>query len=218
MQLFNASAVANVSRLAYSPSLCLPHMAVSSFDKLPVPLSVSGGGAQIKGLVIDKDNCFAKDHDDKLWPAYQGVWKALTDHYPKERLLIVSNSAGTNDDVDYKQALKLEAELSVTVLRHPTKKPGCHQEIMDYFRGHGITLASLIAVIGDRLFTDMLMANMMGAWGVWLSDGVERSTKVFPRLERYLYESLVASRADPYTPPTPPGPERDGGNDLRARD
>lgn len=69
--MFNVSATVNVSRLMYNPRLCLPHLAVKSFDKLPIPFEIPGyDGVQIKGVVIDKDNCFAKDHDDKVWPAY----------------------------------------------------------------------------------------------------------------------------------------------------
>lgn len=68
--MFNVSATLNVSRLAYNPSLCLPHFAVKSFDQLPIPLAIPGQETTIKGVVLDKDNCFAKDHDDKVWPAY----------------------------------------------------------------------------------------------------------------------------------------------------
>lgn len=202
MQLFNASAVANVSRLAYNPALGLPHLAVPSFDQLPLPLAIPGHSVEIRGLVLDKDNCFAKDHDDKVWPAYAEHWAKLRLLYPKEHLLIVSNSAGTNDDADHAQAAAIEQSTGVTVLRHPTKKPGCHAEIMAYFAAHGISDPAHIAVVGDRLFTDILMANMMGSWGVWLSEGVELSSKVFPRLERGFYARMTA-RADPFVPPTP---------------
>lgn len=203
MQLFNASAVLNVSRLAYNPALCLPHLAVESFDKLPIPVAIPGQNIRIKGIVLDKDNCFAKDHDDKVWPAYEKTWKKLQEVYPAEHILIVSNSAGTNDDVGYAQAEKLEKDTGVTVLRHPTKKPGCHAEILAYFAERGITRADEIAVVGDRLLTDILMANMMGSWGIWLSQGVEQSEKLFPRVERYVYDKMVASRQDPFLPPNP---------------
>lgn len=35
----------------------------------------------------------------------------------------------------------------------------------------GVTSASQIAVVGDRLFTDVMMANMMGSHGFWIRDG-----------------------------------------------
>lgn len=46
---------------------------------------------------------------------------------------------------------------------------------MAYFKQHpdsGVTSPSQIAVVGDRLFTDVMMANMMGSYGFWIRDGV----------------------------------------------
>jgi len=46
---------------------------------------------------------------------------------------------------------------------------------MSYFRSKpetGVTSPSQIAIVGDRLFTDVMMANMMGAYGFWIRDGV----------------------------------------------
>lgn len=201
--MFNVSATLNVSRLLTKPGLCLPHITVPSFDNITFPIKVNDN-VEIKGIVLDKDNCFAKDKDDKVWPQYKETWAELQRSYPKEHILIVSNSAGTNDDIDYKQAEKLEHDTGVTVLRHPTKKPGCHEEILDYFKTKGITSPLEIVVIGDRLFTDVLMANMMGSWGLWLSDGVELSQNIFPKFERGVYNRLVTQRADnPFVPPTP---------------
>ncbi|CUM64284.1 uncharacterized protein PRCAT00001882001 [Priceomyces carsonii] len=69
--MFNISATLNVSRLLLNPSLCLPHLTVSSFDQLTFPIKFSNfSQANIKGIVLDKDNCFAKDKDDKVWPEY----------------------------------------------------------------------------------------------------------------------------------------------------
>ncbi|ABN67045.1 predicted protein [Scheffersomyces stipitis CBS 6054] len=202
--MFNVSATLNVSRLLYNPSLCLPHVTLKSFDQISLPFSIPNHpDVEIKGVVLDKDNCIAKDHDDKIWPAYEETWKKLQGAFPKEHLLIVSNSAGTNDDINYTQAIKLEKDTGVTVLRHPTKKPGCFGEIGEYFKQFDI-LPHEILIVGDRLFTDMLMANMMGSWGLWLSDGVEQSQKVFPKMERQLYSRLVASQGEnPWVPPTP---------------
>lgn len=89
--------------------------------------------------------------------------------------MIVSNSAGTADDPGGKEASLLEAATGVKVLRHSTKKPGCGAQVLEYFRNApdvSVTSPSQIVVVGDRLFTDVLMANMMGAWGVWVKDGV----------------------------------------------
>lgn len=202
--MFNLSATFNVARLVYNPALCLPHLTIRTFEEFPAPLVISNN--RIRGIVFDKDNCIAKDHDDKLWPQYREVWENVKREYPVDNLLIVSNSAGTNDDVDHAQAVLIEKDTGVAVLRHSTKKPGCYPEILQHFAERDI-LPSEIAIVGDRLFTDMLMANMMGSWGVWVSEGVERSEKLFPFLERDLYQKLVKNRGS--TPPIPTVPSKD---------
>ncbi|OWB80152.1 hypothetical protein B5S32_g4405 [[Candida] boidinii] len=186
----NISATLNVFRLFSNPELCLPHLVVPTFAQLPVPISIPGQKPDlIKAVVLDKDNCFAKAHDDKVWPEYKEKWESLRKAYPGASLLIVSNSAGTNDDIGHKQAKILEERMGVSVLRHSTKKPGCNSEIMDYFiRNKVADGPHQVAVIGDRLFTDMLMANMMGSWGVWVNKGVVLSNSLICKIERKTYE------------------------------
>lgn len=177
----NLSGTFNVLRLFTNPALCLPHYTVSTFEQIPVPLSaaftVKHGEKRpdIRAIVLDKDNCFAVPKSNEIHPPYKPKFDELRRAYPGSRLLIVSNSAGTSSDKGYAEADLLEANTGVKVLRHNTKKPGCHSEIMDYFRntpGTNVTSPSQVAVIGDRLFTDVLMANMMGSYGVYIKDGV----------------------------------------------
>jgi phosphatidylglycerophosphatase GEP4 len=89
----------------------------------------------------------------------------------------VSNTAGaTTYDRDGRLANELEATTGVSVLSHRVKKPGCKDEIMAHFKKYpetGVTRPSDIVVIGDRLMTDMMLANMMGSWGIWIQDGVK---------------------------------------------
>jgi HAD superfamily phosphatase (TIGR01668 family) len=69
----------------------------------------------------------------------------------------------------------VEAATGVTVLAHSTKKPGCGAEIMEYFRAHpetGVTRPEHVAVVGDRLTTDVMMANLAGSYALWVRDGV----------------------------------------------
>lgn len=91
-------------------------------------------------------------------------------------MLIVSNTAGaTSWDRDGKLASEVQRATGVPVLAHRAKKPGCGHEIMAYFKDHpeaGVTSPSQIAVVGDRLATDMMLANQMGSYGVWVKDGV----------------------------------------------
>lgn len=181
MPNLNLSGSLNILRLFANPTLCLPHHTVSSFDKIPLPLSEAFRTAtgdkkpDIRAVVLDKDNCFAIPHENEIFPSNKAKFDELRQAYPGSKLLIVSNSSGTGADPGFKDAELLEENTGVTVLRHSTKKPGCHGEIMDYFRSKPdsqITKPEQVAIVGDRLFTDMMMANMMGAHSVWVRDGV----------------------------------------------
>ena len=181
MPNLNLSGSLNILRLFANPALCLPHHTVSSFDKIPLPLSEAFRTAKgdknpdIRAVVLDKDNCFAIPHENEIFPSNKAKFDELRQAYPGSKLLIVSNSSGTGADPGFKDAELLEKNTGVTVLRHSTKKPGCHGEIMDYFRSKPdsqVTRPEQVAIVGDRLFTDMMMANMMGAHSVWVRDGV----------------------------------------------
>jgi phosphatidylglycerophosphatase GEP4 len=88
----------------------------------------------------------------------------------------VSNTAGALSlDPFGELVVAVEKSTGITVLPHDDKKPGCGSEIMEYFRKYpetGVTRPDQIAVVGDRLTTDVMMANMMGSYAVWVKDGV----------------------------------------------
>lgn len=113
----------------------------------------------------------------------QEHFSLLRQQYPGSRLLIVSNTAGSissrsSSDIALSLARTLHTNTGVNVLSHTIKKPGCGKEIMDYFRntdekeGLRDIKEDQIAIVGDRLLTDMCLANEMGSWGVWVKDGV----------------------------------------------
>ncbi|KAK4188211.1 mitochondrial PGP phosphatase [Podospora australis] len=211
----NLSASLNIFKLLAKPSLCLPHATVATFADLPIPLDKAftpkgkEGKVGIKAVVLDKDDCFAYPEHNEVYEQYKKRFEALRAAYPGRQLLIVSNTSGaTSYDTDGKMASAVEKATGVTVLPHSVKKPGCGDEIMKYFRSHpetGVTSPSQIAVVGDRLATDMMLANMMGSWGVWVRDGVVPLSKksVFSRVERKLAPWLLARG---YTAPEPTSP------------
>ncbi|SMR47813.1 unnamed protein product [Zymoseptoria tritici ST99CH_1A5] len=205
----NVSATVNVLRLLANPSLCLPHHTIATFDQLPVPLSTAFTSRfgekkpDIRAVVLDKDNCFSVPKKNEVHAPYQSKFDELRKAYPGSRLLIVSNSSGTGSDKGHVEADLLERNTGVKVLRHSTKKPGCHAEIMDYFRNApdtGVTHESQIAIVGDRLFTDVLMANMMGSYGLWIQKGVVEDHGLLTRVERRVSTFLLRRG---YSPPQP---------------
>ncbi|KAM3457678.1 hypothetical protein MY5147_007362 [Beauveria neobassiana] len=176
----NLSASLNATRLLFKPSICLPHHTVSTFNDLPIPLDsvlhARGLKANIRAVVLDKDDCFAYPDAKDVYGPYKDHFEKLRQAYPGRKLLVVSNTSGaTTWDKNLLQAVEVERSTGVHVLPHAVKKPGCGPEIMAYFEKHpetGVTDPSQVAVVGDRLTTDMMLANMMGGWGFWIRDGV----------------------------------------------
>lgn len=130
----------------------------------------------------------------------QAKFKSLLEEYSPSNILIVSNSSGTSSqDPDGAAADRLERNTGVKVLRHAVRKPGCGQEIMDHF-GDTISSPSQIAVIGDRLFTDVVMANRMGAYAIWIRRGTIQDHGLVTRLE-YGLSNFLQARG--FRPPIP---------------
>lgn len=73
----NVSATLNVFSLLRNPSLCLPHATVPTFDRVPISiataLAAANGGQRpdIRAIVLDKDNCFAKPKTNSIHSSYK---------------------------------------------------------------------------------------------------------------------------------------------------
>ncbi|KAI1002319.1 hypothetical protein K3495_g5882 [Podosphaera aphanis] len=212
MKAFNFSATLNLFRLVDQPNLCLPHASISTFNQLPVPLKKeffgeqNGHNDEIRAIVLDKDNCFAMPHSNSVYKSYEKKFMQLKAAYPGRRLLVVSNTAGASSyDTSGRLASEVETATGVNVLSHVTKKPGCGREIMAYFRHHpetGVTRPDQIAVIGDRLMTDVMLANLMGSYAIWVREGVvpAHQTSILAHLEQKFARFLLQKN---YKAPTP---------------
>ncbi|KAL2048115.1 hypothetical protein N7G274_000026 [Stereocaulon virgatum] len=195
----NLSATLNIFKLLVKPSLCVPHATISTFEGLsiglPAVLQKANGNRppDIQAVVFDKDNCFAKPNDNEIHEQYKHLFEEIRNAFSSPRLLIVSNSAGSSEDPDGKEADLLEQVTGVKVFRHSTKKPGCAIDVYKHLRSIkpvGVTHAAQVAVVGDRLFTDVMMANMMGAWSIWIKDGVVKNDDFLSRVEKGLPSRL----------------------------
>lgn len=71
----NLSASLNIWKLITRPSLCLPHHTVPTFADLPIPLdgplNADGKRADIRAVVLDKDDCFAFPEANTVYPSYE---------------------------------------------------------------------------------------------------------------------------------------------------
>jgi phosphatidylglycerophosphatase GEP4 len=90
--------------------------------------------------------------------ALPGLQQALGVFGPS-KVAILSNSAGTKDDPDYKDAIAIEEALGIAVIRHDEKKPGGLEEVLRHF---GMEDPAAICMVGDRLLTDVVFGNLYG--------------------------------------------------------
>ncbi|QKX64207.1 uncharacterized protein TRUGW13939_11380 [Talaromyces rugulosus] len=242
LQAFNLA----VSTLLKTPSHLLPNLTIPTFLDLPEHLgphltrnssSSSSSSTEkntpqktpsIRALVIDKDNTlcppnsidFPKAYLQKLESLRTSPLSPFNQTNNPQGILIVSNTAGSRPSYE-PEARDLETRLQhlqIPVFRATqNRKPFCGPEVLAWFRERGVvTTADEIAVVGDRLGTDVLMAAQMGAWSVWCKNGVTHGVagsqqdgrvdldyrgflaKVEVAMERYLRETCgIAPRVPP---------------------
>lgn len=140
--------------------LLRPTYIIPSFNALRVP-------SNIQYVILDKDNCFARPHTTSVDPAYKDRFSKLVANQPE--IWILSNEAGdAKADPKGTMAAELEANTNVKVIKHSIKKPMCHEEI----RKQLPCPPENVLVVGDRLYTDVLFANLLGAQSVWIYPGL----------------------------------------------
>ncbi|KAA8648804.1 hypothetical protein EYZ11_012764 [Aspergillus tanneri] len=180
----------------------------------------------IRALVLDKDNTLCAPKTTIFPPQILEKLHALRtsqtslfnrEQYP-DSILIVSNRAGSHVryDTEVEELEKQLSGLRIPVFRLPDgseKKPFCGAEVLQWFRERGVvTRADEIAVVGDRLGTDVLMAARMGSWSVWCRDGIAEGVdprkgrpdmNVLEKMEVWVEQYLRESKG--LKAPAPPG-------------
>ena len=114
----------------------------------------------IRAIVFDKDNTLTAPYENEVHPLAKKGLESAMDVFGKDHVAILSNSAGTNDDPAYKDASEIEEEMGISVIRHQEKKPGGLNEVLNHFKG--VDEPEQVAMIGDRLLTDVVFGNLYG--------------------------------------------------------
>ncbi len=136
-------------------------------------------------VVFDKDNTLTLPYDERL--VHPQAFANCVNVFGHAHVLLFSNTAGSPDDSDYAEARRLEQQLGVRVLRHRERKPGGGQELAR------ITQGAKTAVIGDRLATDIVFANLNGCYSI-LVDPIDRSKDNAVVRTVRLFEAWLAQR------------------------
>ncbi|EIN06779.1 HAD phosphatase [Punctularia strigosozonata HHB-11173 SS5] len=158
---FNLPGLLVPFQLLFNPRLVLPALTVKDIRYLDFTALRNAG---YRGAVFDKDNCLTLPSRDGLVPELTDAWKECRDAFGEGNVLIVSNSAGTKWDTALIQAESVTNHLRVPVLRHASLKPSyrCISGIRTYFLSLPRPIADHeLIVVGDRIFTDVVMANRM---------------------------------------------------------
>ncbi|KAG9320636.1 hypothetical protein KVV02_007825 [Mortierella alpina] len=164
-QSFNLQGVLQSFRVLASPRLMIPNLVVRDVRDINFEQLHKAG---ITAIAFDKDNCLTRPYGLEIYPPFKDAWRRCRGTY-KDRVVIVSNSAGTPDDKDDHQAKAIESSLRVHVLRHQEKKPSGGQELLKHF--HGVD-PTKIAFVGDRALTDVVFGNNEGMFTILTRDVV----------------------------------------------
>ncbi|ORX94375.1 HAD-superfamily phosphatase [Basidiobolus meristosporus CBS 931.73] len=161
-QSFNPQGIINAFKVLVRPKLIVPHSVVKDIRDINY-LKLKEGG--IKTIAFDKDNCLTAPYANQLHAPFKESWTECKRVFG-ENIVIVSNSAGTNDDAQYKKVCYSYVlyMFRVKVLRREEKKPGGGGALLKYCQ---TTDPTTIAFVGDRLLTDVLFGNLNGMYTIF---------------------------------------------------
>uniref|UniRef100_A0A7R9X168 Phosphatidylglycerophosphatase n=2 Tax=Craspedostauros australis TaxID=1486917 RepID=A0A7R9X168_9STRA len=157
VQSLNTKALLTLASVARRPSLLVPHVAVSNISELNYTALKERCG--IKAVIFDKDNTLTAPYGMSLHEDARSGLSHAQSVFGSSNVAIMSNSAGTLDDPEYKDAAEIEDKLGIAVIRHTEKKPGGLEEVMDHFE---VDDAAELCMVGDRLLTDIVFGNLHG--------------------------------------------------------
>ena len=186
-QQFNWPAVALTARvLVREPGLLVPHLEVANFSHLDFEAMHAAG---CTGLVLDKDNTVTSPYAMEVHPQLESSLEHAKAIFGPDRIVLLSNSAGTPDDPSNEAADAIEHALGFTVLRRRHKKPRGFESVEAYF-GPDTDVSSL-AMVGDRYLTDVTFGNLHGMFTVRTAPITDEGESFVIRRARGFEEGLV---------------------------
>ena len=157
VQSINTKALLTLASVARRPSLLVPHLSVPTVSAVNYTALQQHAG--IEAVVFDKDHTLTAPYVNAIHRLAQTGLEQCVAVFGRDRVAILSNSAGTGDDIDFVDARALEEALGIAVIRHAEKKPGGLPEVLAHF---GLDDPAKICVVGDRLLTDIVFGNLHG--------------------------------------------------------
>jgi phosphatidylglycerophosphatase GEP4 len=172
VQSINGKAIWTLATIARRPSLLVPQLSVDTVSDIDYGALRHQHG--IRAVVFDKDHTLTAPYDQILHPSARRGLEQADAVFGRRYLAILSNSAGTDDDVGHRDAQAIETSLQLAVIRHSEKKPGGLKEVLQHFStaaGNGDdndddVHPREICVVGDRILTDVVFGNLHGMYTI----------------------------------------------------
>ena len=146
---------------------------------------------RVAALLVDVDNTLARPYTAQTTERAAARARARL-CAAVAPLWLCSNDAGSSDDVALAHAAALERALGVPVLHHCAKKPAAAvaRAALEALR----VPAARVAVIGDRRWTDVLLARQHGFVAVLVAPLARDCDPPVVRLARRFEDWLVGGR------------------------
>ena len=178
---------ATVRTLVRRPGLLVLHVAVRNVAALDFDALRAAG---VSSIIFDKDNTLTAPYVDAAHADVSAAIERARAAFGADNCVVLSNSAGSGDDApDFQAARACEAALGLRVARHPdAQKPACLPGVVATLDAAG---AAAVAVVGDRLATDVLAANECGALSVHTRPLTTRGDNRAAALSRFLENRLL---------------------------
>jgi phosphatidylglycerophosphatase GEP4 len=158
-QYFNFQGIKYLFWALRDPVNFKPHLSIDTIDDLDFSALKQNG---IEYIVFDKDNTLTVPYKKELYDPIKGALKSCKEVFGHD-YSILSNSAGSSDDKDHREAEWIEENFGIQVIRHRYKKPHVRDDILDLKEG---MKPEQVCVIGDRILADVVMGNRHGFYTV----------------------------------------------------
>jgi phosphatidylglycerophosphatase GEP4 len=164
---------------------------LSSVAELPAHLAQ----LHVAAVVLDVDNTLTRPYAQlAASPDVLLALQLLRHSLRADRVALLSNHAGSRDDVAGARADALERALGCAVIRHESKKPALAlaDAVLRHFGSH--VPLHCIALVGDRLLTDVYFANCVGMRAVLVAPIDATADPWLVRVARRFETAIVDSQ------------------------
>jgi phosphatidylglycerophosphatase GEP4 len=195
-QYFNIDGILLNLKYLYRLNKVKPDIYVKSI--LDLDLNNLKDENKVKYIVFDKDNTLTLPYKIEIEKKLENKIEEFKNVFGEANLAILSNSAGSKDDLDFREAIKIEKASGIKVVRHKFKKPKVYDEILQtfYLDSDKYILNSFkskeICVIGDRLLVDILMGKEYGFFTILVKPLTKEKENFIVKIIRKFENFLIS--------------------------